>query len=155
MEMDKYELMGQYVEVKTYQKPAKRFSARCYEPVILEKSRVGMVVGYRTVYDGNIHPGRQGGSYYDNDDYEPPWFEVTGRIQVLLVCFWPRYKPVLVKPEDANTNIITALRVVDNLHPTILPWPDDVKSYLREVMKDMPRDKKGRWTTNAVREAIP
>jgi hypothetical protein len=142
---NKYELMGQYVEVREYLKPVKRFSGRSHEPVVLEESRVGMVVGYRTVFDGITHPGRQDGSYYDNDDYEPPWFEATEKIQVLLVCFWPRYKPVLVRLEDVKPTW-PQIEVTDNLHPTITPCPDDVKNYLRGIMKDIPRDSKGRWT---------
>ncbi len=144
--MNKYELMGKYVQVKAYLKPVKKFSARNHEPVVLEKPRMGMVVGYRTIYDGKIHPGSQRHSYFDTDgDYDPPWFEVEGRIQVLLVCFWPRYKPVLVKPEDVMIPMAVMEKVIDNLHPTICPMPDSVKDYLREEMKNVPRDKRGRW----------
>ncbi|RPH75906.1 hypothetical protein EHM76_00530 [bacterium] len=144
--MNKYPLMGQYVEVKKYLKPAKRFSARNHEPVILEESRVGMVVGYRTVFDGITHPGRQGGGYYDNDDYEPPWFEATEKIQVLLVCFWPRYKPVLVRPVDVLTvNMMEWPSFKQKYRPTSLPYPNDLKDYLRDIMKDVPRDQRGRW----------
>ena len=142
--MKKYELMGEYMEVKAYLKPAKKFSARSHEPIILGKPRVGMVVGYRTVYDGKIHPGRQGYEY----DCDPPYFEVTGKIQVLLVCFWPRYKPVLVKPEDAVLITCASIEVTNNLHPTICPWSDKDKAWLREVARDMPRDEKGRWLRN-------
>ena len=144
MSKNKYELMGQYVSVTTYLKPARQFSARCHTPVVLDFARIVMVVCYRTVYDGQIHTGFMTSSYYDNDDYEPPWFEVTGTIEVLLVCFWPRYKPVLVKPEDAKY-LYPNQDVTFYLHPTICPCPDNVKDYLREVAKDMPRDTKGRW----------
>jgi len=145
MGKNKYELMGQYVSVKAYLKPARKFSARCHTPVILKEPRIGMVVGYRTVYDGEIHPGSNQSGFSFDIDYSPPWFEVTGQIEVLLVCFWPRYKPVLVKSEDADPNIVTTLEVTDNLHPTIYPWREKDKTYLRDIMKDMPRDTKGRW----------
>jgi len=139
----KYELMGQYVEVRAYLKPVRNFSARSHEPVILNKPRIGMVVGYRMVYDGITHPGRQ--DVFDNEDYELPWFEVIGKIRVLLVCFWPRYKPVLVKPEDANPNIHTSREVIRVLHPTVCPWDDRVREDYRQYAKEMRRDEKGRW----------
>ncbi len=142
--MNKYELMGKYVEVKTYLKPVKKFCARNHEPVMLEKPRIGMVVGYRTVYDGKIHPGSQQSGYSFDFDYSPPYFVVEGSIQVLLVCFWPRYKPVLVKPEDAKY-IYPNQDVTYYLHPTIHEWTEKDKAALREEMAVTPRDEKGRW----------
>lgn len=140
--MNKYPLMGRYVEVKEYLKPANKFSARSHEPVVLKEPRVGMVVGYRTVYDGKIHPG-SGGSYDNPEDYTPAWFEVEGKIPVILVSFWPTYKPVLVKPENIGFTIL----VPDNsqYHPTSYKWKDKDKEYLRDIMRAMPRDEKGRW----------
>lgn len=142
---NKYELMGQYVEVKAYLKPAKKFSARSHEPKVLKEPRVGMVVGYRTVYDGRIHPGSNQIGYSMDADYAPPYFVVTGTIEVLLVCFWPRYKPVLVKKEDITVIWAPYGGVTAMLHPTVSTWSDDSKKYMREEMKNFPRDEKGRW----------
>ena len=143
--MNKYELMGKYVCVKAYQQPAKRLSARSHETIILKEPRVGMVVGYRTVYDGEIHSGSQQSSYFNDLDYDPPYFIPTESIKVLLVCFWPTHKPVLVKPEDVMIPMAVLKKVTDNLHPTIYPWHENQKSELRKIMSTVPRDKKGRW----------
>jgi hypothetical protein len=145
MRKNKYNLMGQYVKVKAYLKPAKKFSAREHMSVILEHPRIGMVVGYRTVYDGKIHPGSNQSGYSLDPDYSPPWFEVTGTIEVLLVCFWPRYKPVYGKKEDIMILWAPHGGVTSMLHPTTYKWSDKDKDYLREEIKNMPRDEKGRW----------
>lgn len=141
---NKYELMGQYVSVKEYLKPARKGNKRSHQPVVLNKPRIGMVVGYRTVYDGKIHLGSDQGGFSYDFDYSPPWFEATGTIPVLLVCFWPRYKPVLVKLEDAKY-IYPNQDITYYLHPTSYKWTDKDKAALKKDMQLMPRDEKGRW----------
>ena len=143
MNKNKYDLMGEYVVVKAYMKPRRKGCARSHDLLILEKPRVGMVVGYRTVYEGKI----EGGGYCDgyHDDYEPPYFLPTKSIKVLLVCFWPTYNPVLVMPEDANSNIMTAREVTVNLRPTFHKWTERDRKVQREIMKSVPRNAKGKW----------
>ena len=145
MRKNKYNLMGQYVEVKAYMKPAKKFNARDYEKKVLKEPRIGMVVGYRTVYGGKIMPGTSASAYFESE-YSPAWFKTEKTIQVILVCFWPRYKPVLVLQEDIMVPWVPRGAVVTKiLHPTVHKWSDKDKEYLSKEMKTFPRDEKGRW----------
>ena len=144
---NKYELMGTYVEVQAYMKPVKPGSKRSYIKYKKGCPRVGMVVGYRTVYEGDI---KSGSTYFDSypEDYNPPVFIPRKSIKVLLVCFWPTYKPVLVLPEDLTSNIMQVYSVMMNLHPTTYLWTEEQKQWLRDDVKNQPRDEKGRWVVN-------
>lgn len=144
---NKYELMGQYVEVKAYMEPARQFCARSYMKYDLKTPRVGMVVGYRTVYEGKIQHGK-----YNSEDFEPNYLTDIKSIKVILVCFWPTYKPVLVLPEDISNASWTSLGVPFSrlYHPTTYPCSDKYKEELRQYAKEMKRDAKGRWTTSNV-----
>jgi len=144
MNKNKYDLMGEYVVVKAYMKPRKKGCARSHYLIKLKEPRVGMVVGYRTVYEGKIREGGYDDGYYQ-DNYEPSCFVVEKSIKVLLVCFWPTYNPVLVMPEDANSNIMTAREVTVNLRPTFHKWTERDRKVQREIMKSVPRNAKGKW----------
>lgn len=141
---NKYELFGKYVKISAYMKPAKKFQAREHLRRELKEPRMGMVVGYRTVYDGRI---KRSINSYSPEEYDPPHFIVGKTIKVLLVCFWPTYKPVLVLPEDILMINMQGWRtkITDYLHPTTHPISDTDRGYLREYAKEMKRDVKGRW----------
>jgi hypothetical protein len=150
--MNKYPLMGKYVEVKAYLKPRRKFGARSHELTVLDELRVGIVVGYRTIYEGIINPGSNPNDFSDDFTYRPPCFIPTMSIKVLLVSFWPTYNPVLVKPEDVGT--ITHINglylnyrgmLVQGPYPTTCKWSKDAKEELRKEMACYPRDAKGRW----------
>jgi hypothetical protein len=141
--MKEYPLMGQYAQVLAFIKPRRtKFSARSHDRTVLKEGRVGMVVGYRTVYDGMVH-----GGIYRGEDSDPPWFEATKSIKVLLVCFWPTYNPVLVLPEDASDAIFLNCKglPLSSYYPSTCAWSDKDKQYLRKEMSTFPRDSKGRW----------
>jgi len=149
---NKYELMGQFVSVKSYMKPTKAFNKRSYQKHNLKTERVGMVVGYRTVYEGKkIQQGN-----YNPEDFEPSYLTEIKSIKVVLVCFWPTYKPVLVLPEDIKkveyseeffffTCGVGWLPRKDLYHPTSLPYSERDKEDLRMYAAEMKRDSKGRW----------
>ncbi len=139
MKKNKYELMGQYVSVKSYMKAAKEFCARSYRKYDLKTERVGMVVGYRTVYEGKIRH-----SNYNPEDFEPNYLTEIKSIKVLLVCFWPTYKPVLVLPEDAKY-IYPNQCLTYYLHPTSRLWSEKDREEERKYAAEMKRDSKGRW----------
>lgn len=137
---NKYELMGQYVQVNAYMKPARKFQRREHVKYSLNEPRVGMVVGYRTVYDGKIEPSHNN----PLDDFEPGYLTEIKPIKVLLVGFWPTYKPVLVLPEDISSP--SWEKPFDQLfHPTYHPCSDKYKKKLRQYAEEMKRDAKGRW----------
>ena len=138
---NKYELMGQYVQVKAFMKPARKFQRREHIRYNIRPSRVGMVVGYRTVYDGKVEPSHNNCP----DDYEPGYLTDIKPIKVILVCFWPTYKPVLVSPEDISLPILFPHKGIHNLQPTVFPYSDRDRENLRKYAKEMKRDAKGRW----------
>jgi hypothetical protein len=144
---NKYELMGHYVQVKAFMKPSRKFQRREHTKYDLKEPRVGMVVGYRTVYDGKVVPG-----IYDPEDYNSGYLSNITSIKVLLVCFWPTYKPVLVLPEDIERVFIIGGEYIDiqgdsikGLHPSFYPYSDKDREVLRQYAAEMKRDAKGRW----------
>lgn len=139
--MKKYPLMGKYVEVKAYIQPRRnKFSARSHESLPLTEPRVGMVVGYRTVYDGYIKQSR---SY--EGQYDRPYFVPTKSIKVLLVAFWPTENPKLVLPRDAQLVVMMKGPSHPYYHPSVYGKNKHEKQILRDIMKTVPRDAKGRW----------
>ena len=149
----KYPLMGQYVEVNQYMKPRRKGCARSYTKINAH-GRVGMIVGYRTVYEGYTNPASDHSGYYDNDGFEPAYFVQEKSIKVLLVAFWPTYNPVLVLPKDIMWFVNPLLDRDDvayrNYHPTSSwdkhsPGYDKARAELRTDMKYFPRDENGRW----------
>ena len=97
----------------------------------VEEPVVGWVIGIRTVHDGHTVPGAwEGGSV---------WCPHTGTGQsVALITTSPDKKPILVP--------------VERLEETDLPpdgkvnaWRESDKKEMQEIMRDHPRDEKGRW----------
>lgn len=153
---EKYPLMGKYVEVKACMKARKSGCRRDHTLHVLTETRVGLVTGYRTIWNGRI----EGGTIQnENGDYELPYFVPTDPIKVLLVVFWPTMRPVLVKPTDAREVVplknktaydesilfMTLEEFYDKYHSTQPKWSRQSRETLRKVMKDVPRDEKGRW----------
>lgn len=142
--LKEFPLMGKYVEVCACMKARKKGGRRDHTVHILKESRVGMVVGYRTIFDGHT----EGGSFNTLfEDYDPSYFVPEKSYQVLLVTFWPRMNPVFVLPEDLkeveffDTNGLP----LSGYHPTTCKWSKESRDVLRKIMKDVPRDSKGRW----------
>ena len=130
---NKYSLMGKIVTVKQLYK-YKKESPRSYAENGYRKwyaqdiePRAGWVVGYRYVYDGKIING------YENGNVWKP----TKAIPVLMVTYWPTMKPEPV-PMDAVTEGGVP-------HAEIYKWNERDKQTLRDTMKYVTRDEKGRW----------
>ena len=112
---------------------------RTWKPNPIEP-RAGWLVGWRTLQNGQLKDG-----YKDyGDPYEPP--EPTGpyldnvvSVPAACVVFWPTMKPVYV-PWDM---------LVDGGEPkspaAMCKWDEKDRQYLRDEMRDVPRDAKGRW----------
>ena len=71
------------------------------------------------------------------------------------MVFWPTLNPVLVKLNDVR-EILTVHGCTTNAedlkiffpekyHPNTTEWLKESRETLRKIMKDMPRDEKGRW----------
>ena len=97
------------------------------------EGRPGWVVGERWLPVGCIeHDCDYGNTWVQLPDHKPR--------HCLLVTYWPTMNPV---------------RVPDNgyelAHPTIYPyhyqpyWPQGAREFARDMMRDWPRDEKGRW----------
>lgn len=142
---NKYPLMGKWVEVRACMKARKKGGRRDHILHVLLETRVGLVTGYRTVYDGRVESTHQV-SPCDGQPY-PPYFVPTNPQKVLLVVFWPTMNPVLVRPEDAKVLYLSINQPVSNskYHSTQPKWSNVSRTTLRQIMKGVPRDARGRW----------
>ncbi len=118
-------------------------------------SRTGWVVGVRWVLEGYTVPGNRGYGYDHYGypyEYESPYFAETGRIKCLLVSFWPTEKPVYV-PLDGfwvPEHYGFAPEPYCSSAPTIAERLLQSEIMKKEA-KDIPRDAKGRFISNAKR----
>lgn len=124
-------LMGKRVVVeKVYQRTWGEI--RTWEANPPFEIRTGWVVGIRYLQTGK----RRYVGY--EEGYE---WEQTGKpVEALMVCYWPTMKPIPV-PLDG-------FRVATDGDPDPCPstgaWRDVDREYLRQEMKDWPREK-GKW----------
>lgn len=110
---------------------------RQWNQVFTSPPRVGWIVGFRTVFEGIIH----GGSYDDRG-----YLNITRSISTVLVSYTPYKKPVYVAIDgfslepDGKTDFRES------------HWDDRAKQDAKKWVKDLPRDKKGRWIPQSSRQ---
>lgn len=136
------EIMGQIVTVthrferkRIYPESAMFRNSRCnkeWHIVNVKDQRAGWIVGFRTLQNGVYTPGNG-----DIDDWEPAYLDVTSTVPCILVSYWPTMNPVKV-PE-------IGFYMGGAPMPPDFPWSEHDREDLRQIMKEMPRDKKGRW----------
>lgn len=137
--------------------------------------RTGWVVGFRAVQEGYVEPGSKG--YYGIDglvEDEPSEWRTTGVKKCLLVAFWPTEKPVHV-PLDGYVRVSRGGRYIDpewirkgpqnRCHIAPEPyamaggwhgnpdWREKNAEFMKDEMKDWPRDEKGRWRKKSADQA--
>jgi hypothetical protein len=119
---------------------------------LIEKSRVnnkvywvtrkiepasGWITGFRTVYEGTVRSDAVINlGYYDPPEYASH-LDVSNSVPCLLVCLSPYENPKHV-PLNGYT-------VGGNPGPKKYEITEESRQYLREIMKDHPRDERGRW----------
>ena len=114
--------------------------------------KIGQICGAKRRMLGKYIGGKRknnhfGSPYGDGADYDEPYLEVKGFVILWLVRTGYLNKPLEILEED--------IEVHEHWNPkdiTPLPWFHKVdiwtksdKEALRRIMKDAPRDKKGRW----------
>ena len=112
--------------------------------------RTGQVCGAKRRMLGQYKGGETkqnyyGGSYDYETDYEQPYLNIKGSIVVWLIRIGYLNKPVEVLEEDIQRIVMEPKRDLPWLYINSLPWSESDKKELRDIMKDHPRDKKGRW----------
>uniref|UniRef100_A0A6M3LL73 Uncharacterized protein n=1 Tax=viral metagenome TaxID=1070528 RepID=A0A6M3LL73_9ZZZZ len=92
--------------------------------------RAGWIVGFRTLQNG----------FYNYGSYEDqPYLDVKSTVGCVLVSYWPTTKPIKVP---------VGIGWIEGGVPKFAqyPWSDEDREDLRKIMKDVPRDIKGKWT---------
>lgn len=107
---------------------------------------IGKIVGGTYMATGEYHPA----SYYQSgwgDDGDPAYIAVDKMVFVYLVRLGFTNKPIKVLPKDVidyypfnSFLFVLPFRKAKNVK-----WNKKDRTYLREIMKDVPRDSKGRW----------
>jgi len=134
----KLNLMGRRVTVSKIFKRTYKTNERVWEVSDIE-SRPGWIVGFRHIYNGTYSSGGNYGGYDEPPEYEPPYLAVDKAVPCVLVSFTPYKNPERV-PLDAFT--------LGGEEPDFreYKWPNNgAKEELSHLMKDAPRDEKGRW----------
>jgi hypothetical protein len=136
--------IGDWVRVKAYVKFDYPNNVRTPLSQKLEKPIIGQIVGARMKFLGKFVSGG-----YDNQSY----LAVSGSVIVWLVRDGYLNKPYEVLEEDVElltyeywaqcTKLIGKINLP--WRKTNMTWTDSDKADLRKIMKDVPRDSKGRW----------
>lgn len=126
-------LMGAIVIVREVYKRRNRFDGeRSWEETEAE-DRPGWVVGERWLQDGVVH--------YNGYDAPPEWKPNGTTHHCLLVSYWPTLRPVRVP--------MWGYLLADETqypYPPVQPvYNEEWRTFQRDMMRDWPRDEKGRW----------
>ena len=128
-----------------------KFGKRMADKTKLEQPIIGQIVGARTRFLGTYDSGHP---HYPDGDYEAPYLKVKGSIIVWLVTEGYLNKPYEVMEEDIEPWLDThvqCIRLTTAKDPqlpwrkTNMTWTESDKADLRKIMKNVPRDSKGRW----------
>ena len=135
-------LMGQIVTVtKEYKRKhiypktaSSRYGGheRKWEVFSMSIPRAGWVIGIRSLMNGDYVAG---GGF--DEDYDPPYLQVRDTVRCLLVSYWPTMKPVRV-PLDG-------WKLGGAPMPPVYSWTERDRGILRNEMKNVKRDERGRW----------
>jgi len=105
----------------------------------LETPKIGQVVGLKRLYLGKYNSGN-----FDDQAY----LQVERGVTVWLVRFGMLNRPVCVQDEDLvlRYKMPKLFRFkLPLLDAKRTPWSEEYKKEQREIMKNAPRDEKGRW----------
>jgi len=107
----------------------------------------GQIVGLKKFQLGTYNEGRAGtGVYYGfPDDFEPSYLDVTAVVTVWEIKRGMLNKVVYACDEDVYPSLSFPGQKIPLLHSFRKPWRDADKANLREEMRHVPRDSKGRW----------
>jgi hypothetical protein len=134
--------IGDWVRVKAYVEFNYDHEKRVADKTNLEKPIIGQIVGARRKFLGQYKSGG-----YD----DPAYLAVSGSIIVWLVRDGYLNKPYEVLEEDVSYYRLLDIRIIHKSTPilpwrkTNMTWSESDKADLRKIMKDVPRDSKGRW----------
>ena len=130
--------IGDWVSIKAYVKFDYPNDIRTPLSHKLEKPIIGQIVGARMKFLGKFVSGG-----YDDQSY----LAVSGSVIVWLVRDGYLNKPYEVLEEDVFPDYAMHSEWDRKLpwRKTNMTWTDSDKADLRKLMKDVPRDSKGRW----------
>jgi hypothetical protein len=134
--------IGDWVKCKAYVEFDYNPEQRVVNKTNLEKPIIGQIVGAKRKFMGQYKPGG-----YDDQAY----LAVNGSLVVWLVRDGYLNKPYEVLEEDVELYLTEDIRLIHKSTPilpwrkTNMTWSESDKAYLRKLMKDVPRDSKGRW----------
>lgn len=134
--------IGDWVSIKAYVKFDYPNDIRTPFSHKLEKPIIGQIVGARMKFLGQYKSGG-----YDDQAH----LAVSGSVIVWLVRDGYLNKPYEVLEEDVSYYRLLDIRLIHKSTPVLpwrktnMTWTESDKADLREIMKDVPRDSKGRW----------
>lgn len=106
---------------------------------------IGQFVGARYKNTGEYIPGDYPHyKTFDNDDYDPALFICGKRVLVYLISIGLLNKPIEAFPKHVHKTL-TGDKKLPNFKYFKHPWSKENKEFMRNEMKDWPRDFKGKW----------
>ena len=147
--------IGTKVAIKVYREMGKEYEDKDTKTTIykklfrkeFDKTKVGIITGGKYVFEGKYIEPRYHGSYY-GDDYSQAYLESPKGIFVYLVRFGFTNKEIMILPIDADTytwHYVPTAKFKFPFRNVESFWDQKAKDEMRDIMKNFPRDKKGRW----------
>lgn len=110
----------------------------------LKNPVIGVIVGATHIVEGSYHEEKNP-SYFEGE-YYPPYLIEDKRHFVYLVRQGLLNKPLKVLPKDISSVVSLAFTShIPFLYQKKYPFSEVDRELLRAIMKDIPRDSKGRW----------
>ena len=110
-----------------------------------EDSVNGQVVGLKRFFTGHVEKTSEGydhmGSYYCSEGYVANAKSVV----VWAIRQGMLNRPVYALDEDVDDNIFWCSELFPVMHSIKVRWTQEDRRRLREEIRDIPRDSKGRW----------
>ncbi len=112
--------------------------------------RLGQIGGIAVRYEGEYRVGSSGySSFSDEYEKEQAYLDPAIRVELWEIKFGMMNKPVLALDEDVEGLSEFSMRLVRQKLPVFFSrqpkWTPKLRAMMREEMKDVPRDDKGRW----------
>lgn len=145
--------IGDIVEIKafTYAKYDESFDEQIIKNErklfvkVFQKPKIGQIVGIGKIYLGKYIPGNIGSPHLCYEDADPPSLKISKQIYLWKVILGVMNKPMLVADEDVISTLKKSTFELPLLYSEQPEWSEKWRKEQRNIMKDHPRNEKGRW----------
>lgn len=128
---------------------------RDFEHINLDKPRVGVITGAKYKFAGTVNPQSSYTSYEGESDYDPGYLAVEKTILLYTVRLGMLNPEILVMPNDLQVYTNQKEKIPTKFIPGTPYYPEEFRAQLREEVKNMKRDEKGRFVKTYLETVTP